>query len=295
MRKFTRIAAFALALCMSGAAFTACGEKKSEEKEIESAIDSMDEKELESKIEEAAEKLDKDEKEEATEATTEVTGYAPTDEIKKASFESGLIQIGNDIFHQGGYYTVSQFFEEYSDRYDFYNDYFDEKEFNADGIYDKLKNFDFDIVAKNDLDNLISVSFKPLNEEGKTSVGDCIVTYVDEISFDVPSFYPQHKEEIKYTDVEPFLDSLGYKKKEADNGKYEYDCYWYIEKSSTYPEGDYLYVRSNEKNLFGNYSVYEYRFLIDVETGLSKVDAGGTLPSIWVIDTDVWSSAKESE
>lgn len=34
--------------------------------------------------------------------------YTPTDEIKNAQLSSGLIQIGNDVFRNGGYYTVGQ-------------------------------------------------------------------------------------------------------------------------------------------------------------------------------------------
>ena len=44
--------------------------------------------------------------------------YAPSEEILNAPFSSGLVQIGNDVFKQGGYMTVSQFIKQYGDKYD---------------------------------------------------------------------------------------------------------------------------------------------------------------------------------
>lgn len=57
-----------------------------------------------------------------TQSTTvsapEKAALAMTDEIKNADFNSGLIQINNDIFQMGGYLTVAEFVEKYKDRYD---------------------------------------------------------------------------------------------------------------------------------------------------------------------------------
>ena len=44
--------------------------------------------------------------------------YEPSQEILSSDFTSGLIQIGNDVFKCGGYLTISDFIEEYGDRYD---------------------------------------------------------------------------------------------------------------------------------------------------------------------------------
>lgn len=44
--------------------------------------------------------------------------FEMTDEIKNAAFNSGFIQINNDIFQQGGYITVADFVAKYKDRYD---------------------------------------------------------------------------------------------------------------------------------------------------------------------------------
>ncbi len=44
--------------------------------------------------------------------------YAPTDEIKNADFNSGLVQMNNEVFRQGGYITVEELVEKYKDAYD---------------------------------------------------------------------------------------------------------------------------------------------------------------------------------
>lgn len=53
-----------------------------------------------------------------TSSAPEEVKFAMTDEIKNAAFNSGLIQLNNDIFQMGGYMTVADFVEKYKDRYD---------------------------------------------------------------------------------------------------------------------------------------------------------------------------------
>ncbi len=62
--------------------------------------------------------LSEDSSEEEPETVEEVD-YVPTQEIKDASFESGLVQYNNDVFRNGGYITIKDFVAQYSDRYDF--------------------------------------------------------------------------------------------------------------------------------------------------------------------------------
>ena len=45
--------------------------------------------------------------------------YLPESEILNASIDSGMVQIGDDIFKIGGYYTVDSFIEQYKDKYSF--------------------------------------------------------------------------------------------------------------------------------------------------------------------------------
>ncbi len=51
------------------------------------------------------------------ESDIEAIEYAPTEEILNAKFNSGLVQLNNDVFQQGGYITVEDFVEKYKDRY----------------------------------------------------------------------------------------------------------------------------------------------------------------------------------
>lgn len=57
----------------------------------------------------------------------------PTDEIKNAALNSGLVQYNNDIFQRGGYITVPDFVEKYKDSYDI-------SYINA-GSYDECKDY----------------------------------------------------------------------------------------------------------------------------------------------------------
>lgn len=43
--------------------------------------------------------------------------FAMTNEIKNADLDSGLIQLNNEVFQQGGYITVADFVEKYNDTY----------------------------------------------------------------------------------------------------------------------------------------------------------------------------------
>lgn len=58
--------------------------------------------------------------------------YEMTDEIKNAAFDSGLVQINNDVFQQGGYITVADFVEKYKDKYDIVY---------KDGTYEERKDY----------------------------------------------------------------------------------------------------------------------------------------------------------
>lgn len=54
----------------------------------------------------------------STETSQSEEKYEMTDEIKNAAFNSGLVQINNEVFQQGGYITVADFVEKYKDTYD---------------------------------------------------------------------------------------------------------------------------------------------------------------------------------
>ena len=286
MKKSTIIVAIALTLCMSSVTLTSCSEKETEENVIVPSVSSTDEKELETKGKVVTEKENKEE----TQSTTE-SAYAPTYEIKNASFESGLIQIGNDIFHQNGYYTVNQFVEKYRDKYDFEKATIHYEAFDPNEIYEHDNNCLFRMIPKNDSKLYIYVKIEPLDKNETTSVGDCIVMQISSPEKDCV-WYPQYQEDLNITDTEAFLDSLGYKKIENNPvDELEYDCYWHLEKTSFREEEYLLYVKSNDQNLFGEYPILIYKYSPDAKTG--KVIL--SLEDYFPLGTENWKSAKEGE
>lgn len=92
--------------------FDAIGEK----------IENMSDDELENAIEEGVGKLESMGETTTTAAQTEEApkeeSYEPLQEIIDADLSSGLVQIGDDIFKNGGYMTVNEFIEQYGDKYD---------------------------------------------------------------------------------------------------------------------------------------------------------------------------------
>ena len=177
MKKITKIAAFALAICMSAVSMTGCGDekesrkdKRSDDKKVEQALDNADEKELEAAFEEAAVELDQEETTEAETTTEDKASYEPTEEILNADFSSGLIQIGNDVFRIGGYYTVDQFIEEFGDRYDM-------SVINPDGLLDPGKEGKAELVSVTDPNVIVHINYMS-NSEEKSSVGDAIVYFI---------------------------------------------------------------------------------------------------------------------
>lgn len=65
----------------------------------------------------------------------------PTDEIKNAALNSGLVQYNNDIFQRGGYITVPDFVEKYKDRYDITYNCHNGILFEEKGSYDECKDY----------------------------------------------------------------------------------------------------------------------------------------------------------
>ena len=111
----TAAAVFAALLCVSLA-----GCKSDGEKDIGNKLDNM----TESKAESILGNIDSNKtskpavSEPVSEPEPEVTVFTYSDEIAKADLESGLVQINDDIFRLGGYYTVAEFVEQFKDRYD---------------------------------------------------------------------------------------------------------------------------------------------------------------------------------
>lgn len=109
IQKITSMAA-ALCICaaMAGCGNTENSRDKSAEKNTKTTIASDDVSITEAEYAET---------DESTEAPEDME-YVPTDEIINADLASGYIQIGDDIFREGGYMTVGEFVEKYSKKYD---------------------------------------------------------------------------------------------------------------------------------------------------------------------------------
>ena len=97
---------------------TGCaGENISEEKSVTSTTNSSSAKE--SRPESKSFSNTESEKSATTSENSKPKeiSLALTNEIKNADFESGLVQIYNDVFQQGGYITVADFIEKYGSSY----------------------------------------------------------------------------------------------------------------------------------------------------------------------------------
>lgn len=118
--KKNRILVVAVALSLCSVLLFGCGGNSSQTDEptddqIKVKLESMDEDD----IEDALDSLDgAEDGGEAVPAATEEETYEPSEEILNASLTSGLVQIGDDIFKEGGYYTVSSFLAEFGDKYE---------------------------------------------------------------------------------------------------------------------------------------------------------------------------------
>lgn len=259
--KFKAIIAMAAAVCICGVT-SGCGSSNSD-KDLESALDGMTDEQLESAVEEGASKIDEaDNSSEVaasivdTEEPEEIV-YEPTDEILNAELSSGLVQIGNDIFRNGGYYTVDQFIAEFGDRYDM-------SEINVEGLVKKNQSDHFKIVSLNDPNLTIQVNYLNWNSESeKGRIGDAVVSDVGVVrTIGVKSdncWYPQgvsrNGDGYNYNNIPEFYENNGFKAGDGNNENYlNYGVYW--EKS----ECIYARERGTEENLTGHYPIYEYCF-----------------------------------
>jgi len=244
---------------------TGCGSSSSSSKKV-SNLDSISEKD----IEKAAEEIengninidDIDTNSDSVEPETEVQiTYEPTEEILNADFSSGLVQIGNDIFRNGGYLTVNQFIEEYSDRYDL-------SEINPNGLIDSKKTDTFKIYSLLDPSLKASVTYMGAvvpddSDNDVTKIGDAYVLQTDLISADCDNcWYPTgvrcNAEGYNYDNVNDLWESTNLPQISIDDFDFKYD-YWI--------DHDEMVKRGDEVNLLGFYPLYIHKFFIREETG----------------------------
>lgn len=163
-KKLKRIIAGVMAvfLCFG---MTGCGsEKKTDNANIEDSVNSMSEK-IESAISDNNTVNDSENSEEVSESTVE-DAYEPSEEIINAELSSGLIQIGNDIFRNGGYITVNDFISEYGDN-------FDTSSIDTEKVADEDWRFTYFISRKDNGGEVDLVCKAPVSGNG--TVGDAVV------------------------------------------------------------------------------------------------------------------------
>jgi hypothetical protein len=249
MNRSTRTAAFVLALSlfiMSG-----CGDKKEKDTRSEESTT-------------AAESIAKE--------------YAPTEEIKNAKLSSGLIQIGDYVFKNGGYYTVGQFVEEYGDKFEHIGGKLDldgalvgdEEEFAVFKPKEVPLSGNLPLYA-------ISIIYSNLKaEEGhETPLKDAIIyeigaEMVDYDEFDSiwqPGGIKAFPNTIEQSEIVSCFEGSGLKKSDSKklfsefHGKKEYDVYTLNDSYQFKEDGAAsCYVRGDEKNLYGVYPIFYYRF-----------------------------------
>jgi len=236
---------------------------------LESKLENTPEEDLEKEFEQAANELEQMEGEQAaaTEAATEEIVYEPSDEIMNAEFSSGLIQIGNDIFRNGGYYTVDQIIQEYGDRYDM-------SEINPDG-FQSPGHSSYTMTSKTDPHLHVTFGVYGNTDDPdavKVRIGDCVVTEF------VPgggkiAWYPKgirdyDGENYDCFALEKILEESGFKKVTFDLAEFDYyqkyGLYW---ESSSF--GDEFYEwreMATEANLFGVCPLYDYKSFYDMES-----------------------------
>ncbi|HOA00279.1 hypothetical protein [Ruminococcus sp.] len=262
MKKFTKIAAFVFAVCLGATAMTACGDSKDDKKTDDkkpkaSSIDDMDEEDLEAALNKLDEETSKElakEKEEATEAETEPTTaaeivYEPTEEIKNASFRSGYIQIGDTVFRNGGYITVSDFVDKYGDKFDMSEIVLDE--YTTDSLQNAV------ITSIDDPRVKITISYatpgSDVNERSKIS--DCIVVGFN--GHPDYCFYPTGIKSLDYDEVKSLLTELGLPEYTSEMDSLEPD--WFKEEKDSF----YVPIKAEEENLYGKCPTFRYEFFFN--------------------------------
>lgn len=263
---------------------TGCGDSKPTEDDWEQALEDAfegDGDDLESMLEDAFGGDGESEDTSASETEPTEIVYEPLPEILDAPITAGLIQIGDDIFKRGGYYTVNELIAEFGDKYDFSG-------INPDGYIDPWKEGYLSYVKKIDDEKvMINVSYsntpsytqEEWDEAGakkgemgvsdrrdimyteRIKIGDAIVTDVTPANWDNEKEFTWYAGQakldqymdLKYDDIPAFLENeLGLTQTE--------DSYFSRPSHfSTYVESGYEFgscFKMDEKNLYGVYPVF---------------------------------------
>lgn len=191
--------------------------------------------------------------------------YKVTDEIKNADFSSGLVQIGDDIFRNGGYITVDQFLQEYGDKYNV-TEYMAGMNLtiDPDGYMRTNMTQRFEVNSKEDPSVSFSIKCDANNvdtDEEKVRIGDSAIVSFETVSDNC--WYPhgicRNAEGFTISDIPNFLTELGYKKINAEDYANTYGGF--TEWVGLMDVADIAFnEKGTDENLFGETPIYSYSF-----------------------------------
>ncbi len=192
--------------------------------------------------------------------------YEVRDEIKNADFSSGLVQIGNDIFRNGGYVTVDQFLQEYGEKYNV-TEYSAGRDMTVDpdGYMRNIMTKYFSVTSKEDPSLSFFIDCDPKNvatDEEKVRIGDCaIVSFRDAQSN--KCWYPHgicgNAKGFTVSDIPDYLTGLGYKEVKAEESTTLTGVFFELISIMDTASISFREM-GTEANLFGETPVYRYSF-----------------------------------
>lgn len=222
-------------------------------------------------IENALEQLDAEDTQTAETTAPQEESYEPLPEIINADIRDGLVQVYDDIFRAGGYYTISDIITKYGDKYDF-------SAVNPDG-YTTDEQYIVEVPRLNSKYKLRITAFNPAYRPGsegekQTHLSDLVAVWFNgENDFNWFSYYSLNEQyaALTFDDVKPFLENLGLKYLDINTIVREYtepkgisniaELYGYNEQGQFYSATMIL----KEKNLFGSRPIENIIFYTDME------------------------------
>lgn len=250
---------------------TGCGEKK-ENKETDKSEGK--------KTEQTADADDEDDDDDKGSSSS--SEYKPLKKIKKADFDSGLIQIGDDVFQNGGYITVNEFVEEYGDKFELT---YDMQAFDSNTECDRyVDSFSADKYDKN---GDYEYSFWVEYENNKDTVGECSIKSINishrslmtgikngrDYDYWLPSGIKYQTEKTTVDDIMKLFKDYDVVECDDDNDKEGTGVNRYWKENGTSVRNDAVdeiicfEIKGKEKNLEGTYPTYRYSFYYNTDNG----------------------------
>ena len=224
-----------------------------------------------------------------------------SDEIKNASFDSGLMQVNNTVFQLGGYITVAEFVEKYGNDFDItYSNgsYEERKDYLLEYESPKYSSYSLLMTPKNG-DNKFIVNIANCISEEKITLDKAIVIDIENsVTGSAPKWAPkgfaaanantsyQNKElglestneNYKLNDFAAFLEAQGLEQYVWDENASDFDkkhslpectlenCGKYVKVETVSIKDNYAFYVAGEPNLFGARPIYKYYISFDPNT-----------------------------